>query len=183
MRGSDPDAALYWLAKMIHAGEDPRFIARRIVIHAAEDVGLADPMALVLANAAFAAAEFIGWPEARIPLAEATLYIATAPKSNSTVMAIDAAMKDVESGRTLAVPEHLRDASYSGAKRLGHGKGYKYAHDFPEHFVPQDYLGALKRYYEPTEQGVEKKIKERVERWRQAAAQAARESLPPGGTT
>jgi len=169
MRGSDPDAALYWLAKMIHAGEDPRFIARRIVIHAAEDVGLADPMALVLANAAFQAAEFIGWPEARIPLAEATLYIATAAKSNSTVMAIDAAMKDVESGRTLPVPEHLRDASYRGAKRLGHGEGYKYVHDYPEHFVAQDYLGADKRYYEPTEQGVEKKIKERVEKRRARA--------------
>ena len=167
MRGSDPDAALYWLAKMIHAGEDPRFIARRIVIQAAEDVGLADPMALVLANAAFQAAEFIGWPEARIPLAEATIYIATAVKSNSTVMAIDAAMKDVESGRTLAVPEHLRDTSYKSAKRLGHGKGYKYAHEYEGHFVPQDYLGAEKRYYEPTEQGVEKKIKERVEKWRQ----------------
>jgi putative ATPase len=166
MRGSDPDATLYWLAKMIHAGEDPRFIARRIVIHAAEDVGLADPMALVLANAAFQAAEFIGWPEARIPLAEAAIYIATATKSNSTVRAIDAAMKDVESGRTLAVPEHLRDASYKGAKRLGHGQGYEYAHDHPEHFVAQDYLGADKRYYEPTEQGVEKKIKERVEKWR-----------------
>jgi putative ATPase len=166
MRGSDPDATLYWLAKMIHAGEDPRFIARRIVIHAAEDVGLADPMALVLANAAFQAAEFIGWPEARIPLAEAAIYIATAIKSNSTVMAIDAALKDVESGRTLAVPEHLRDASYRGAKRLGHGEGYQYAHDYPEHFVAQDYLGADKQYYEPTEQGVEKKIKERVEKWR-----------------
>ena len=166
MRGSDPDATLYWLAKMIHAGEDPRFIARRIVIHAAEDVGLADPMALVLATAAFQAAEFIGWPEARIPLAEAAIYIATATKSNSTVMAIDAALKDVESGRTLAVPEHLRDASYRGAKRLGHGEGYQYAHDHPGHFVAQDYLGADKRYYEPTEQGVEKKIKERVEKWR-----------------
>src|SRR5436190_15742471 len=166
MRGSDPDAALYWLAKMIHAGEDPRFIARRIVIHAAEDVGLADPMALVLANAAFQAAEFIGWPEARIPLAEAALYIATAAKSNSTILAIDAALKDVESGRTLAVPEHLRDAHYQGAKRLGHGEGYKYAHDFPDHFVAQDHLGADRRYYEPTEQGAEKKIKERVEKWR-----------------
>lgn len=166
MRGSDPDAALYWLAKMIHAGEDPRFIARRIVIHAAEDVGLADPMALVLANAAFQAAEFIGWPEARIPIAEATIYIATANKSNSTVMAIDAALEDVKSGRTLAVPEHLRDASYKGAKRLGHGEGYKYAHEYEGHFVPQDYLGADKRYYEPTEQGVEKKIKERLEQWR-----------------
>jgi putative ATPase len=171
MRGSDPDAALYWLAKMIHAGEDPRFIARRIVIHAAEDVGLADPMALVLANAAFQAAEFIGWPEARIPLAEATIYIATAPKTNTTVMAIDAALKDVESGRTLAVPEHLRDTSYRGAKHLGHGQGYQYAHDHPGHFVVQDYLGADKRYYEPTEQGVEKKIKERLDKWR---AQRAR---------
>ena len=169
MRGSDPDAALYWLAKMIHAGEDPRFIARRIVIHAAEDVGLADPMALVLANAALQAAEFVGWPEARIPLAEATIYIATAIKSNSTVMAIDSAIKDVESGRTLPVPEHLRDASYQGAKRLGHGQGYQYAHDFPGHFVPQDYLGAEKRYYEPTDQGIEKKIKERLEKWRQLA--------------
>jgi len=166
MRGSDPDAALYWLAKMIHAGEDPRFIARRIVIHAAEDVGLADPMALVLANAAFQAAEFIGWPEARIPLAEAVIYIATAPKSNSTILAVDAALEDVKSGRTLAVPEHLRDAHYQGAKRLGHGEGYKYAHNFPDHFVAQDYLGADKRYYEPSDQGTEKKIKERVEKWR-----------------
>lgn len=172
MRGSDPDATLYWLAKMIHAGEDPRFIARRIVIHAAEDVGLADPMALVLANAAFQAAEFIGWPEARIPLAEAAIYIATATKSNSTVMAIDAALKDVESGRTLAVPEHLRDASYRGAKRLGHGEGYQYAHDHPGHFVVQDYLGADKRYYEPTEQGVEKKIKERLDKWRAQIAKS-----------
>jgi putative ATPase len=177
MRGSDPDAALYWLAKMIHAGEDPRFIARRIVIHAAEDVGLADPMALVLANAAFQAAEFIGWPEARIPLAEATLYIATAPKSNSTVVAIDAAMKDVESGRTLPVPEHLRDAHYRGAKRLGHGEGYKYAHDYPEHFVAQEHLGAVKRYYDPSDQGVEKKIKERVEKWR-LMARAPRAETP-----
>jgi putative ATPase len=175
MRGSDPDAALYWLAKMVHAGEDPRFIARRIVIHAAEDVGLADPMALVLANAAFQAAEFIGWPEARIPLAEATIYIATAPKSNSTVMAIGAAMKDVESGRTLAVPEHLRDSHYKGAKQLGHGEGYKYAHDFEGHFVPQDYLGADKIYYEPTEQGAEKKIKERVEKWRAQFAEAKKQ--------
>jgi len=169
MRGSDPDAALYWLAKMIHAGEDPRFIARRIVIHAAEDVGLADPMALVLASAAFQAAEFIGWPEAQIPLAEATIYIATAPKSNSTIKAIGSAMKDVESGRTLPVPEHLRDAHYPGAKRLGHGEGYKYAHDFPGHFVPQDYLGALRRYYEPSDQGAERTIRERMEQWRKQA--------------
>ena len=166
MRGSDPDASLYWLAKMIHAGEDPRFIARRIIICAAEDVGLADPMALVLANAALSAAEFVGWPEARIPLAEATIYIATANKSNSAYAAIDAALADVRSGRTIAVPEHLRDSHYAGAKKLGHGTGYQYAHDSPEHFVAQEYLGVDKTYYEPTEQGVEKKIKERVEKWR-----------------
>ncbi|PYM16200.1 MAG: AAA family ATPase [Verrucomicrobia bacterium] len=179
MRGSDPDATLYWLAKMIHAGEDPRFIARRIVIHAAEDVGLADPLALVLANAAFQAAEFIGWPEARIPIAEAALYIATAHKSNSVITAIDAALGDVRSGRTLPVPEHLRDAHYSGAKRLGHGEGYRYAHDFPEHFVVQDHLGAEKHYYEPSDQGAEQKIRERVERWRALIAQAK----VPGSTS
>ncbi|MEY2409743.1 MAG: putative ATPase [Verrucomicrobiota bacterium] len=179
MRGSDPDAALYWLAKMIHAGEDPRFITRRIVICAAEDVGLADPMALVLANAAHQAAEFIGWPEARIPIAQATLYIATANKSNSAYKAIDAALDDVRSGRTLAVPEHLRDASYKGAQRLGHGEGYEYAHAHAGHFVAQDYLGAHKRYYEPTEQGVEKKIKERVEKWRLELANARRSASKP----
>lgn len=166
MRGSDPDAALYWLAKMIHAGEDPRFISRRMMICAAEDVGLADPMALVLATAAHNAAEFVGWPEARIPLAEAAIYIATANKSNSAYKAIDAALADVKSGRTLPVPEHLRDAHYRGAKRLGHGEGYQYAHDAPGHFVAQDYLGSGKQYYEPTEQGTEKKIKERLDKWR-----------------
>ena len=166
MRGSDPDAALYWLAKMIHAGEDPRFIARRIVICAAEDVGLADPMALVLANACLAASEFVGWPEARIPLAEATIYIATANKSNSAYKAIDAALEDVKSGRTIPVPEHLRSAAYTGAERLSHGQGYQYAHDGKDHFVAQDYLGVDKTFYEPTEQGVEKKIKERVEKRR-----------------
>ena len=176
MRGSDPDAALYWLAKMIHAGEDPRFIARRIVICAAEDVGLADPMALVLAHAALQVSEFVGWPEARIPLAEATVYVATANKSNSAYLAIDAALEDVKSGRTLPVPEHLRDTHYQGAERLGHGKGYKYAHDHPGHFVAQDYLGADKIYYEPTEQGVEKKIKERVEKWRVELAEARKKS-------
>src|SRR5678816_953972 len=131
MRGSDPDATLYWLAKMIHAGEDPRFITRRILICAAEDVGLADPMALVLANAAHQAAEFVGWPEARIPIAEASIYLATAPKSNTSITAIDAALADVRSERTLPVPDHLRDAHYPGAKRLGHGVGYQYAHDYP----------------------------------------------------
>src|ERR1700722_13723220 len=176
MRGSDPDAALYWLAKMIHAGEDPRFIARRIVICAAEDVGLADPMALVLANACLSASEFVGWPEARIPLAEATIYIATANKSNSAYLAIDAALADVKSGRTIAVPEHLRDSHYSGAKKLGHGVGYEYAHEGKDHFVAQDYLGADKIYYEPTEQGVEKKIKDRLEKWRAALSEARRKN-------
>jgi putative ATPase len=176
MRGSDADAALYWLAKMIHAGEDPRFIARRIVICAAEDVGLADPMALVLANAALSAAEFVGWPEARIPLAEATIYIATANKSNSAILAIDAALADVKSGRTIAVPERLRDSHYSGAKKLGHGVGYEYAHDGKDHFVAQDYLGADKIYYEPSDQGVEKKVKERVEKWRAEFSKAKKET-------
>ena len=175
LRGSDPDASLYWLAKMIHAGEDPRFITRRLIICAAEDVGLADPMALVLAMAAHNASEFIGWPEARIPIAEAVVYVATANKSNSAYKAVDAALEDIRSGRTLSVPEHLRDTSYSGAEKLGHGKGYQYAHDHPGHFIPQDYLGADKRYYEPGEEGVEKKIKERVERWRALQAASRKE--------
>jgi putative ATPase len=180
MRGSDPDATMYWLAKMIHAGEDPRFITRRMLIGAAEDVGLADPMALVLANAAHQASEFVGWPEARIPIAEAALYIATAHKSNSSMLAIDAALADVQSGRTLEVPDHLRDASYRGAKRLGHGQGYEYAHDHPDHFVAQEYLGAFRRYYDPTEQGSEKKIKERVERWRALTAELKKPARATG---
>jgi len=174
MRGSDPDAALYWLAKMIHAGEDPRFIARRIMIHAAEDVGLADPMALVLAASACQVAEFVGWPEARIPLAEATIYIATAPKSNSVVKAVDAALDDVRTNPTRPVPMHLRDGSYSGAERLGHGKGYQYAHDHPEHFVVQEHGVGGHRFYEPTTQGTERKIKERLEQWRASIEQARR---------
>jgi putative ATPase len=179
MRGSDPDAALYWLAKMIQAGEDPRFIARRIMICAAEDVGLADPLALVLTQAAYETAEFVGWPEARIPLAEATIYVATANKSNSAYRAIDAALEDVRSGRTLPVPVHLRDASYRGAQRLGHGVDYRYAHDHPGHFVVQDYLGAVRHYYEPTEQGAEKKIKERLDRWRALREQALKDGPKP----
>jgi putative ATPase len=123
-------------------------------------------MALVLAMAAHQTAEFVGWPEARIPIAEATIYIATANKSNSAYLAIDAALEDVRSGRTIAVPQRLRGSSYAGAERLGHGVDYKYAHDFADHFVPQDYLGPARRYYEATEQGAEKKIKERMEKWR-----------------
>ena len=177
MRGSDPDAALYWLAKMIHAGEDPRFITRRMVICAAEDVGLADPMALVLANAAHEVAQFVGWPEARIPIAQAVIYIASAFKSNTAIVAIDAALEDVRQGRTIPVPTSLRDGHYAGAKRLGHGVGYQYSHDHPDHFVPQDYLGAPRRYYEPTEQGSEKKLKERLDRWR-ALTEEARKTPP-----
>ena len=164
MRGSDPDAALYWLAKMLYAGEDPRFIARRIVICAAEDVGNADPQALVVANAALQISEFVGLPEARIPLAQAVTYIASAPKSNASYLAIEEAMKDVEEGRTLEVPKHLRDSHYPGAKKLGHGKGYKYAHTYKGHYVPQKYLSKKKTYYRPTEMGYEKQIKERLEK-------------------
>jgi putative ATPase len=123
-------------------------------------------MALVLAVAAHQTAEFVGWPEARIPIAEATIYIATANKSNSAYLAIDAALEDVRSGRTIPVPQRLRGTGYAGAERLGHGTDYKYAHDYDGHFVPQDHLGAARRYYEATEQGAEKKIKERLEKWR-----------------
>jgi len=171
MRGSDPDATLYWLAKMIHAGEDPRYITRRIMVHAAEDVGLADPMALVLTVAAHQAAETIGWPEARIPIAEAAIYIATAWKSNSVIKAIDAALEDVRSGRTLAVPDHLKDAHYSGAKKLGHGEGYKYAHNYEGGVVAQDFLGADRKFYEPGERGTEQKIRDRIDYWRRVMQQ------------
>ncbi|MCQ9208643.1 MAG: replication-associated recombination protein A [Omnitrophica bacterium] len=164
MRGSDPDATLYWLAKMIYAGEDPRFIARRIVICAAEDVGNADPQATILANAALQISEFLGLPEARIPLAQAAVYIACAPKSNAAYQGIEKALSDVEKGRTLEVPKPLRVGSYPGAERLGHGQGYKYAHNYPGHFVKQDYLSPhKKKYYIPAPIGYEKKIKEWLE--------------------
>ncbi len=163
MRGSDPDAALYWMAKMLEAGEDPRFVARRMVICAAEDVGNAAPLALVLATAAMQVSEFVGMPEARIPLAQAVTYIACAPKSNAAYLAVEKALDDVRSGRTLPVPESLRDASYKGAKRLGHGQGYKYAHSYDDHWVDQDYIPCDRVYYEPTEQGYEKEIKARLD--------------------
>lgn len=164
MRGSNPDSALYWMARMLEAGETPRFVARRICIAAAEDVGNADPMALVLANAAFQTCEFIGMPEARILLAQAVTYIASAPKSNASYMAIDAAIADVREGKTVEVPQHLMDAHYKGAKRLGHGKDYQYAHDFEENYVPQDYGMARGTYYQPTGNGKEAEIKARMER-------------------
>ncbi|MCD6404490.1 MAG: replication-associated recombination protein A [Planctomycetes bacterium] len=166
MRGSDPDAAVYWLAKMLEAGEDPRFIARRIVICAAEDVGNADPQALVVATAALQASEFVGLPECRIPLAQAVTYIATAPKSNAAYLAVDEAGKDIREGRTIPVPDHLRVGSYSGAKRLGHGQDYKYAHQYEGHFVKQDYIPCDKEYYKPTNNGYEAIIRKRLEAWR-----------------
>lgn len=163
MRGSDPDAALYWLAKMIYAGEDPRFIARRILICAAEDVGNADPQALIIAAAAFQALEFVGMPEAKIPLAQAVTYIATAPKSNAAYLGIENAMADIEKEMTKEIPKHLRNAHYQGAKKLGHGTDYKYPHNFKDHFVQQEYIpDKNKTYYQPTNQGYEAKIREKL---------------------
>ncbi len=166
IRGSDPDAALYWLAKMLYAGEDFRFIARRLIIAASEDIGLADSNALRVAIDAWQAAEMVGLPEGRIPLAHATVYLATAPKSNSAYAALGAALKDVTEGRTLAVPVHLRSTGYKGAKDLGHGRDYKYAHDYEGNHVPQAYLPEGRRFYYPTENGQELRIKERLDFWR-----------------
>ncbi len=178
MRGSDPDATLYWLAKMLYAGEDPRFIARRIVIAASEDVGLADSNALRVAVAAHQAAEFIGMPEARITLAHAAVYVATAPKSNRAYAGIDAALADVKSGRTLAVPPHLRSKT---RKKLAEASGtsaseltYHYAHDDADGYIPQAYLPEGRRYYDPTTNGLEARIKERLDHWR-AAFEESRE--------
>ncbi|MCG2711782.1 MAG: replication-associated recombination protein A [Candidatus Omnitrophica bacterium] len=159
MRGTDPDAALYWLAKMIYAGEDPRFIARRILICASEDVGNADPQALVLANAVFEAVEVLGMPEARIPLAQAVVYVACAPKSNASYLGIEKAAHDIANEASQEVPDHLKDASYKSAKKLDHGAGYQYAHDFENHYVKQEYMRKKKNYYQPTVMGYEKKIK------------------------
>ena len=169
MRGSDPDAAVYYLAKMLYAGEDVKFIARRIMICASEDVGNADPMALTVAVSAAQAVERIGMPEAQIILSQAVLYVATAPKSNSAVNAISAAMDNVGRYKT-TVPAHLQDAHYKGAKNLGHGTGYKYAHDYPNHYVQQQYLPDEIRdasFYEPGDQGYEEQIRERMRRLRE----------------
>lgn len=170
IRGSDPDAALYWLAKMLHAGEDPRFISRRLVIAASEDIGLADSNALRVALDAHGALEFVGMPEGRIPLAHATVYLATAPKSNTAYAALGRAMADVENGRTLAVPPHLRTGT---RKKLAAASGeteeamkYLYSHDFEGAYVPQAYLSEGRTYYHPGDQGLEKRIKERLEFWR-----------------
>jgi putative ATPase len=176
MRGSDPDAAIYWLARMLEAGEDPRFIARRMIICASEDVGNADPQALVVAAAALQATEFVGLPECQLPLAQAVTYIASAPKSNAATMAIIKARGDVQAGRTLPVPEHLRDASYYGAKKLGHGIGYEYSHDHEGGWVAQDYLGEARRYYEPVERGYEAEIKRRLDALRQRRNEGERKA-------
>ncbi|MDR2294374.1 MAG: replication-associated recombination protein A [Microbacterium sp.] len=169
IRGSDPDAAIHYLARMIEAGEDPRFIARRLVISAAEDIGLADPQALQIAVAAADAVAFIGMPEGRIPLAEATIYLATTAKSNAAYAAIDAAIADVRGGGFGRVPKHLRDAHYAGAKRLGHGKGYVYPHDTEvgvaaQQYLPDELVG--KRYYNPKALGAERDVQARLERIR-----------------
>ncbi len=164
MRGSDPDAALYYLAKMIYAGEDPRFIARRIVICASEDVGNAEPMAIVIANTALQVSEFIGMPEARIPLAQAVVYVATAPKSNASYIAIDKALEDVKNNKTLEVPVYLKGTGYKGAKELGHGVDYKYSHDYEGGVSGQEFLTESRKYYEPTGMGYESKIKAFMDR-------------------
>jgi putative ATPase len=169
MRGSDADAALHYLARMIAAGEDPRFIARRLIVHASEDVGMADPTALQTAIAAAQAVEFVGLPEARINLAQAVIHIALAPKSNAVIKAIGAAEADVRNGLIGTVPAHLRDAHYPGAGKVGHGKGYLYPHDFDDGVVPQRYAPdqvAERRYYEPSRHGLEARVAERAERIR-----------------
>lgn len=166
MRGSDPDAAVYYLARMLYAGEDVKFIARRIMICASEDVGNADPNALVVAVSAAQAVERIGMPESQIILSQAAAYVATAPKSNAAYMGIAKAMKTVADTRTMPVPAHLQDRHYKGAEKLGHGLGYKYAHDYPNHYVTQQYLPdgmEEMRFYEPSENGYEKKIREHME--------------------
>jgi putative ATPase len=169
VRGSDADAALHYLARMVEAGEDPRFIARRLVILASEDIGLADPTALTTAVAAAQAVQLIGMPEARLNLAQATIALALAPKSNAVIAAIDAASADVRAGKIGPVPSHLRDAHYGGSKKLGHGKGYRYAHDEPFGIAEQQYapdVVAEASYYQPTSLGAEAAVKERWDRIR-----------------
>ncbi|MGH3274116.1 MAG: hypothetical protein ACRDNZ_07300, partial [Streptosporangiaceae bacterium] len=170
IRGSDADAALHYLARMIEAGEDPRFIARRLIVHASEDIGLADPSALQAAVAAAQAVELVGLPEARLNLAQATIHLSLAPKSNAVIMAIGAAAADVRAGLAGPVPPHLRDAHYPGAQRLGHGQGYAYPHDDPAGVVPQQYAPdsiAGRVYYHPTRHGAEARYAERAGRVRE----------------
>jgi putative ATPase len=183
IRGSDADAALHYLARMIEAGEDPRFIARRLIVHASEDIGLADPSALQAAVAAAHAVEFVGLPEARINLAQAVIHLSLAPKSNAVIKAIGAAEADVKAGLAGSVPSHLRDAHYAGAQRIGHGHGYAYPHDYPGGIVGQEYAPgniAGRRYYEPTQHGTEARYAERAERIRAALGKPADPSSAEG---
>jgi putative ATPase len=180
VRGSDPQAAVYWLAKMIYAGEDPRFIARRLIVLASEDIGNADPRGLSLAVSALTAVEFLGMPEARITLSQATTYLATAPKSNAAIVAIDKALDDVKAGRVLPVPLHLRDTHYAGSKALGH-EGYQYAHSFEGHFVDQEYMPSDALYYEPSDQGYEAVIRQRMEGWKARRVRRVAPPLAEGG--
>ena len=172
IRGSDPDAALYWLARMLESGEDPRFVARRLVIAASEDIGNANPQALLIATAAFQATETIGMPECRINLAQATTYLACSPKSNASCTAIDAALHDVRTQTIQPVPIHLRDRHYQGAKQLGHGDNYQYPHDNDDGWSDQNYLGIAKTYYEPTDRGDEAVFRQRLQEFRRRQEQA-----------
>jgi putative ATPase len=166
IRGSDPDASLYWLARMLEGGEDVRFLARRLVILASEDVGNADPAALTLAVAAAHACELVGLPECQLTLAQAVTYLACAPKSNAATIGIGEARAEVREGRLLPVPVHLRDTHYQGAKRLGHGQEYQYAHDHPDGIAAQDYLGVDREFYRPTDRGFERELTERLQKIR-----------------
>jgi putative ATPase len=184
IRGSDPDAALYWMARMIQGGEDPLFIARRLIISAAEDIGNADPQALPLAVAAAQAVQMIGLPEGRIPLAQAVTYLAAAPKSNAAYLAINKALQLVEDEQNRPVPAHLKDSSYRGAKRLGHGSGYRYPHDYSGHYTPQEYLPpglSGTSIYQPTNQGKEKEIRSYLEKIRQSRQKPLPEPPPERG--
>jgi putative ATPase len=180
IRGSDPDAALYWLARMLEAGEDVRFLARRIVISASEDIGNADPQALPLAVSAMQATEFVGLPECQLALAQATTYLACAPKSNASTVAIGEARRDVSEGRLLPVPVHLKDRHYAGARRLGHGEKYQYAHDAEGGVAAQDYLGVEREYYRPVPRGFEAELAERLKAIR-ARLREGRKSSDPAG--
>jgi putative ATPase len=172
IRGSDPDAGIYWLARMLEGGEDVRFLARRLVILASEDIGNADPQALPLTVAAMQACEFVGLPECQLTLAQAVTYLACAPKSNAATVAIGEARAEIREGRLLPVPRHLQDSHYSGAKRLGHGEGYEYAHNADGGIATQDYLGVEREFYRPTDRGFEKELAERLEQIRSKLRQA-----------
>ena len=187
LRGSDPNAAIYWLARMLESGEDPRFVARRLVIFASEDVGNADPQGLLVATAAWDAVERVGLPECQLNLSHAVCYLASAPKSNACTVAIGKAVKDVKEGRTLPVPKHLRDSHYRGAKEeFGHGTGYRYAHNFEGGWVDQEYIPADVEYYAPTDRGHEAQIKARLEELKNRRASAKDLASPrrdPGEST